>query len=107
MSNYKHELIIIISNQGFVDEIMETAKQNGAKGGTVVHGRGTADEETVKFFGITVQPQKELILIVTSKNNKSALMKAVIDKHGLNTESKALCFSLPVSETAGFNFQNI
>ena len=104
MSDYKQELIIVISNQGYVDEIMETAKQYGATGGTVVHGRGTANEEAVKFFGITIQPEKEIILIVISNDKKSAIMKAITDKHGLNTETKAICFSLPVSETAGFNF---
>lgn len=104
MSDYKHELIIVVSNQGFVDEIMETAKLNGARGGTVVHGRSTANEEAVKFFGITVQPEKELIFIVTSREKKSAIMKSITDTHGLNTEAKALCFSLPVSETVGFNF---
>lgn len=104
MSEHKHELIIIISNQGFVDEIMETAKLNGARGGTVLHGRSTATAEAVKFFGITVQPEKEIILIVTTKSKKSAIMKAITDKHGVNTEARSLCFSLPVSETVGFNF---
>lgn len=104
MSNYKHELIIIISNHGFREEIMETAKLNGARGGTVIHGKSTATEETVKFFGITIQPDKDLILIVTKSEKKSAIMKSVSDNHGLNTEARALCFSVPVSETVGFNF---
>ena len=104
MSNYKHELIIIISNQGYADEIMETAKLNGARGGTVIHGRSTANEETVQFFGIKVQPEKELILIVTSKEKKSTIMKAVTDNHGFSSDAKSLCFSLPVSEIVGFNF---
>lgn len=104
MSSFKHELIIIISNQGFTEEIMETAKLNGARGGTVIHGRGTSNEETVKFFGIKVQPEKELLLIVTTEDKKSAIMKAVTDNHGFNSEARSLCFSLPVSEIVGFNF---
>ncbi|MCK9471540.1 MAG: P-II family nitrogen regulator [Bacilli bacterium] len=104
MNDFKHELIVIISNHGFVDEIMETAKLNGARGGTVLHGRSTATEDAVKFFGIKVQPEKSIILIVTTKAKKSTIMKAVTDKHGVNTEARALCFSVPVSETVGFNF---
>lgn len=104
MSNHKYELIITVANQGYVDEIMETAKLNGARGGTVLHGRSTATEEAVKFFGIMVQPEKELILIVTTKEKKSNIMKAISDKHGVSTETKALCFSIPVSEIVGFNF---
>jgi hypothetical protein len=104
MSENNYELIIIISNQGFVDDIMETAKLNGARGGTVIHGKSTVQQDAVKFFGITVQPEKELILIVTTKEKKSEIMKAVANNHGVQTEARALCFSVPVSETVGFNF---
>ncbi|HHX00516.1 MAG TPA: P-II family nitrogen regulator [Acholeplasmataceae bacterium] len=104
MSSYKYELIIIISNQGHTDKIMETAKENGARGGTVIHGRSATNEEAVKFFGIKIQPEKELLLIVTTKDKKTNIMKAVSDKHGLSTDTKALCFSVPVSDIVGFNF---
>lgn len=104
MNDFKHELIVIISNQGFVDEIMETAKLHGARGGTVIHGRSTATDDAVKFFGIKVQPEKSIILIVTTKSKKSSIMKAITDNHGINTPARSLCFSLPVTETVGFNF---
>lgn len=104
MTDHTLELIVIISNQGFKDEIMETAKLNGARGGTVLHGRSTANSETIKFFGIKVQPEKEVILIVTKKEKKSAIMKAVADNHGVNTEARSLCFSLPVLDSVGFKF---
>ena len=104
MSEYMYELIIIICNHGFTDEIMQTAKLNGARGGTVLHGRSTATAEAVKFFGIKVQPEKSILLIVTTKAKKATIMKAVTDKHGLNTDANALCFSVPVSDAIGFNF---
>jgi len=104
MSNFQYELIIVISNQGYVDDIMETAKANGAKGGTVLHGRSATFKEAVKFFGITVHPEKELLLIVTKADVKAQIMKAIGDKHGIDTEARALCFSLPVTDLVGFNF---
>jgi len=104
MESLKYELIIIISNKGFADEIMDTAKEHGARGGTIIHGRGTAAEETIKFFGLTIQPEKELILIVSPKEVANPIMKAVSSKHGTHTKVRALCFSLPVSNACGFNF---
>lgn len=104
MSNFQYELIIIISNQGYAEEIMETAKDNGAKGGTVLHGRSATHKEAVKFFGITIHPEKELLLIVTKTEVKTQIMKAISDKHGVTTEARALCFSVPVSDVVGFNF---
>lgn len=103
MNEYDKALIIVISNQGFVDEIMETAKENGAKGGTVLHGKSTVTEEAIKFFGIKVQPEKSIILIVTKQSEKAEIMKAITAKHGVQTDARALCFSLPVSDAVGFN----
>lgn len=99
-----YELIITISNQGYTDEIMESAKKAGARGGTIIHGRGTATEETVKFFGLTIQPEKEILLIVTKAENKKEIMLAISSEHGLGKKPRAVCFSLPITDVRGFNF---
>lgn len=105
MENYILELIIIISNRGFKDEIMETAKQNGARGGTILHGKSSGTKEAMKFFGISIMPEKDLILIVTNKETKNQIMQAVSEKHGVHTNARALCFSLPVTDAVGFNLK--
>ena len=65
-----HELIICIVNTGFTDVVMDAAKEAGARGGTVVHGRGTANKEAEEFFGISVQPDKEMVMILVSSDIK-------------------------------------
>jgi nitrogen regulatory protein PII len=97
----KHELIIIIVNQGYADQTMEAAKKAGANGGTVVHARGLGDAEAAKFLEITVQPEKELILILTKKENKMNIMESVNKAVGLTTQGKGIMLSLPVDETVG------
>ncbi len=104
MNAILHELIIIISNQGHTDEIMKTAKEHGARGGTIVHGKGTADQETIRFFGLKIQPEKELVLIVVPKALTDEIMQHVSLEHGPHTQASALCFSLPVTKTQGFTF---
>lgn len=97
----RHELIIIIVNQGFADQTMEAAKKVGANGGTVVHARGLGDAEAAKFLEITVQPEKELILILTKREDKMKIMEGVNEAVGLTTQGKGIMFSLPVDETVG------
>jgi len=104
MNNHELELIITICNQGFADEVMEVAKKAGARGGTIIHGRGTAPAETLKFFGLTIHPEKELLLIVTQSTIKNDIMLAITSEHGLNKKARALCFSLPITDARGFNF---
>ena len=99
---YKYELIVSIVNAGFSESVMEAAKEAGARGGTVIHGRGTANKEAEKFFGITVQPEKEVVLIVVSKDIKEKVLHALYKSVGLDTRGQGIAFSLPVDETVGF-----
>ncbi|NLD26878.1 MAG: P-II family nitrogen regulator [Acholeplasmataceae bacterium] len=102
MSDIK--LILTICNDGFAEEIMEEAKLAGARGGTIMRGRSSAIHEETKFFGITIHPEKDILMIVTKDEDCSAIMKAISNKHGVGTAAHALCFSMPIDETIGFNF---
>ena len=72
-----HELITVILNKGFADDVMAAARQAGAGGGTVLHGRGTALPEDASFFGITLVPEKEILLIVTEKEKTEPILEAM------------------------------
>ncbi len=97
----ENELIVIITNRGYVDKVMEAAKSAGANGGTVVHARGTGIEQAEKFFGATIGAEKEMIFIVTKTENRNKIIKAVKEQAGINTEAQAVIFSLPVTDVVG------
>ena len=99
-----HDLVVAIVNQGYCDELMNTAREAGASGGTVINARGQAHEGTVKFFGVSVQAEKELILILTSRESKVPLMRAICETHGLNSKAHGIIFSLPVDSVMGLSF---
>lgn len=82
---------------------MTAAKKAGANGGTVVHARGLGSKEAMKYLGITIQPEKDLILILTPKDKKSAIMESIMHEVGLNTAGTGICFSLPVDHAIGIN----
>jgi nitrogen regulatory protein PII len=102
---FKFDLIFAIVNHGFSDEFMNTAREAGASGGTVINARGQAHEGAVKFFGIAVQDEKEIILILTSHEKKVAIMQAVSEAHGLNSKAHGIVFSVPVDSVIGPNFE--
>lgn len=101
LKNTEHELIVVISQQGYTDLIMAAAREAGAYGGTVIHAKGTGMEFAEKFMGVTLASEKEIIYIVSKAHEKNAIMKAVMEKAGLQSKAKAICFSLPVTDTAG------
>jgi nitrogen regulatory protein PII len=100
-----HDLIVAAVNHGYSDELMNTARGAGASGGTVINARGQAHEGAVKFFGISVQDEKELILILTSREKKVPLMKAICEAHGLNSRAQGIIFSLPVDNVMGLSLE--
>ena len=98
-----YHLIVTIVNTGYFDQVMEAAKSVGATGGTVIHGRGLGSEEAVKYLGITIQPEKDVVLILTEQEKRHAIMENITREAGLNTKGKGICFSLPVNEAIGLN----
>jgi len=99
--NKKFELVVCIVNEGFAETVMDAARAGGAKGGTIIGARGTANPEAEKHFNIMVEPHKEVVLIVAEKEIADNILKAVYDSVGLNTEGAGIAFALPVDETLG------
>ena len=98
-----HELIVAIYERGYTDLVMDAAREAGARGGTAINAKGTA-AGAQKFFGLSLAVEKEIVFIVSSVDNKKDIMKAIMQKAGVDSKAHALVFSLPVSETAGFRF---
>lgn len=97
----KNDLILAIVNRGYTDAVMDAALPAGARGGTVVHARGAGAEETEQFFGITIQPEKEIVIILAEHEKKIPIMQAIVRGAGLATEGKGIVFSLPVDHVMG------
>lgn len=96
-----HELIVVIANQGYIELVMDAARGAGAYGGTVIHAKGTGMEQAEKFMGVSLATEKEMIFIVAQKEQKNDIMKAVMEKAGMESKAKSIVFSLPVTDTAG------
>lgn len=101
LKDTNNELIVVIAEQGYTDLIMSAAREAGAYGGTVIHAKGTGMEFAEKFMGVSLAAEKEIVLIVAKTTQKNDIMKAVIEKAGLESKAKSIVFSLPVTDTAG------
>jgi hypothetical protein len=99
----KFDLIVIVVNQGYSDELMALARDAGATGGTIVNARGLVHKGPVKFFGISVQDEKEIITILTTRDKKVAIMHAVSKAYGINSKAKGIVFSLPAENVTGLS----
>ena len=99
--NFEHEVIFCIVNAGFADAVMDAAKEYGARGGTVIHARGTANSLAEKKFQIPVQPEKEVVMILVPSAIKDDVLHGLYRVVGLKTPGQGIAFSLPVDATVG------
>jgi len=99
-----NELIVVIVNSGFEEEVMSAARDAGARGGTIFNARGTAEsQDLVKFMGITLHPNKEIVFILTTLEARDDIMNAIKKNTGLATAGAGILFSLPVDSVLGVN----
>jgi nitrogen regulatory protein PII len=84
---------------------MTTAREAGATGGTVINARGMAHQGPVKFFGVSVQDEKEIIIILTKREKKTSIMQAVSQAYGIASKAEGIVFSLPVDQVMGLSFE--
>jgi len=101
MKDTTHELLVVICNQGYSDQVMEVARPKGAGGGTVIHSQGTGRKNAEQFLGIKLTSEKDILLSVVKTKQKKEIMETIMKEVGLGTAAKAICFSLPVTDTAG------
>ena len=97
---HKH-LIITITNEGYAEIVMNSARKVGATGGTTINGRGLETEKIIKFLGISIEPEKDIVLILTDEAKKSSIMNEIVTSCGLKTPGAGICFSIPVDNVVG------
>lgn len=107
MSETKNVLIITVVDRGNTDLVMDAAREAGASGGTVVKAQGTG-ADMAKFFGISINEEKEMVYIVAKRCDRDNIMRAIMEKAGSATDAHGVVFSLPVDSVVGIkHFEEI
>ena len=101
MTTQNHEVIFAIVNSGYAEDAMNIAREQGARGGTILNARGVAREQEAAFFGITIHAEKEILMMVVEKEIRDNVLNALYKEMGMGRKAKGIVFSLPVSDVAG------
>ena len=98
-----YELIVCIVNEGYSELVMDAAKEVGARGGTVIHAKGTANKEAEEYFKIIIHPDKEMVLILVPEEIKDNVLHAIYKNAGLKTDGHGIAFSMAVDNVVGIS----
>ena len=103
MADKKYEAVFCVINAGFSDHVMMAARKAGAAGATILKGRGTTSTEAEEMFNITIQPEKEVVIILVPAEFKDEVLRMIYSKAGLESEANGIAFSVPVTSAVGLN----
>ena len=101
MTTNNHEVIFAIVNSGYADDVMDVAREQGVRGGTILNARGVARADEAAFFGITVHHEKEILMMVVEKAIRDNVLNALYREMGMARKAQGIVFSMPVSDVAG------
>lgn len=91
-------LVMSIVNNGFSDKVMDIAKKLGARGGTILNATGSASVDAEKLYGITINPEKEVVMILVASDIVKDLLNLLYQEVGSDTDAQGIAFTLPVEE---------
>ncbi len=96
-----HEAIFIIVNKEKLEAVLAAAENAGATGGTIIHGRGVGNAAKSKLFDLPIEPEKEIILILSEEEKTAAIVEALDQAMNASQNFSGVVFVMPVNETRG------
>lgn len=94
-------LIITIVPCDEAGVVIEAAEKAGATGGTIIHARGSKAQESASFLGVSFEPEKEMVLIVTDELSAGTICKSIRSTSLLQNPDTGFMFTLPVQHAEG------
>jgi nitrogen regulatory protein PII len=94
-------LIVSIVRKGWGSTVLEASVKAGARGGTVLFGRGAGIHEREKIFGMSIEPEKEILLTLVNPAQADAILEAVVRAGELSDTGRGIAFVVPVDKVAG------
>lgn len=96
-----YNAIYTIVEKGNADDVIEAAQKAGSRGGTVMHARGSGSEEVRKVFNMLIEPEKEIVLIISEEAKTKDIVESIRKETQIEEEGKGIIFVTNVEQTYG------
>lgn len=96
-----YNAIYTIVEKGNADDVIEAAQKAGSRGGTVMHARGSGSEEARKVFNMLIEPEKEIVLIISEEAKTKDIVESIRKETQIEEEGKGIIFVTRVEQTYG------
>lgn len=96
-----YQKIITIVNRGKAEDVIEAAQSAGSKGGTIINGRGSGIHETSKLFNMEIEPEKEIVIILSKIDITETIISKIREKLEIDKPGNGIIFVQSIDKTYG------
>ena len=96
-----HQAIFTIVDRGQAEEVIDAAVAAGSQGGTVINARGSGSHETSRLFSMNIEPEKEVVMILTEQQTTDAVVASISNALKIEQPGNGVLFTMDVTNTRG------
>lgn len=96
-----YQVITTIVEKGKAEDVIEAAISAGSKGGTIVNGRGSGIHETSRLFNMEIEPEKEVVIILSEAEKTESIVSVIREKMHIDEPGKGIIYVQDVNRTYG------
>ena len=96
-----YNAIFVVVDKGNAEDVIEAATSAGSRGGTIINARGSGIHETHMLFSMLVEPEKEVVLILSESNLTDAIAASIREHLKIDEQGKGILFIIDVNKAYG------
>ncbi len=101
VNNEMYQLIMAIVKKGRAEDVIDVAAKVGSKGGTIINARGSGIHETSKVFSMDIEPEKEIVMILSAYDNTDNIINSIRRQLNIDEPGNGIIFTQNVNKVFG------
>jgi nitrogen regulatory protein PII len=101
VENPMYSVIFVVVDKGNAEDVIDAATKAGSRGGTIINARGSGIHETSKLFSMEIEPEKEIVMIISENTATEAIVAAIRDDLEIDQPGKGIIFVQNINKTYG------
>jgi nitrogen regulatory protein PII len=100
-----YKSIVAMVKPDLTDRVVDSAKQVGATGATIIPASGTGAHEAKTFFGLSLDIRTDVVIFLVDGEMVEPVLSAIKEAGRFSEPGTGIAFVLAVEQTAGFESQ--
>ncbi len=101
VDNTMYQAITVVVDKGRAEYVIDAATKAGSKGGTIINARGSGIHETMKLFSMDIEPEKEIVMILSEKETTEAIVSSIREQLKIDEPGNGIIFTIDVNKAYG------